>query len=543
VNGHAGGLVDWITDYTFSVHAYPNGACPSITAADHLFCFRSYTQSFGVESVTFETKEMAAFVEDLWHPRTGLTIHVGARYELEKLPSPQQPNAALDAVFGATGVTSKFPEDRNNGGPRAGISWAPLGVGRGVVRLGYGMYFGRLAGTTVRSALIDTAVAGSTTRIRITPATETDCPQVANQGFGYPCSYVTQPPAAIANTSTVMVFDKRFQLPVVQQASLGLAGELLGTTVSATYMMNLDTQMMGTTDINIAPSTATGLFQLQGGTGKIGVKDGEFFVVPVYRARVSTLWGPVTDIKSDVNGTYHGITGAAEHRTGRALMLRANYTWSKAIDYGQNETGVPRTNAQFDPKTIRYDKALSALNYPRVLHAMATWQTRAGGEGWGRRLGGGWAVAPILTWRSGRPYTLQIFGGSELAGGRESINGSGGATYLPTVGPNTLQLPMNFETDMRLARTIVLKGEERLKLRFSAEAFNVMNHVNLSSVSQRAYLVGTPVARSPVIPLIFQDAATVAAEGLNTPPFGTPTAASTSLSRERQIQFGVRLDF
>ena len=28
--GKAGGLVDWITDYTFNVHAYPNGGCPSI---------------------------------------------------------------------------------------------------------------------------------------------------------------------------------------------------------------------------------------------------------------------------------------------------------------------------------------------------------------------------------------------------------------------------------------------------------------------------------------------------------------------------------
>ena len=28
--GHAGGLVDWITDYTFNVNAYPNGGCPSI---------------------------------------------------------------------------------------------------------------------------------------------------------------------------------------------------------------------------------------------------------------------------------------------------------------------------------------------------------------------------------------------------------------------------------------------------------------------------------------------------------------------------------
>ena len=60
--GHAGGLVDWITDYTFNVNAYPNGGCPSIFAAVHDFCFRSYTQSFGQQSVTFATQEWAGFI-------------------------------------------------------------------------------------------------------------------------------------------------------------------------------------------------------------------------------------------------------------------------------------------------------------------------------------------------------------------------------------------------------------------------------------------------------------------------------------------------
>ena len=45
----------------------------------------------------------------------------------------------------------------------------------------------------------------------------------------------------------------------------------------------------------------------------------------------------------------------------------------------------------------------------------------------------GWVVAPLFTETSGRPYSYNIFGGSDLSGGRETINGSGGAVYLPTV--------------------------------------------------------------------------------------------------------------
>jgi hypothetical protein len=71
--GRAGGLVDWITDYTFNVHAYPNGGCPSINAVIHDFCFRSFTQSFGQQQVEFTMHEFAGFAQDLWRVRPGLT--------------------------------------------------------------------------------------------------------------------------------------------------------------------------------------------------------------------------------------------------------------------------------------------------------------------------------------------------------------------------------------------------------------------------------------------------------------------------------------
>jgi hypothetical protein len=45
-----------------------------------------------------------------------------------------------------------------------------------------------------------------------------------------------------------------------------------------------------------------------------------------------------------------------------------------------------------------------------------------------------------------------------------------------------------------------------------------------------------------VTPLVFQNAATVASEGLNVQPFGTFTAA-TGQAQERQVQLGVRVEF
>jgi hypothetical protein len=539
--GHAGGLVDWITDYTFNVNAYPNGGCPSITSPVHDFCFHSFTQSFGEETVAFNTQEWAVFVQDDWRVRQGLTINAGVRYEYELLPLPQKPNAALDAVFGQSGASSVFPEDRNNFGPRVGVAWEPLGSGRGLVRLGYGLYFGRLPGATVRSALVDTAMASSTTHVRIVPGTVTNCPQVQNQGFGYACAYLTTPPAAVEATTSAAVFDRRFRLPTVQQGSLSIERELGGGVLgSATYLMNLDRQLPNSVDINIVGASGTRVFQIQGGTGVAGVRDGERFVVPVYTQRVSTSFGPVTDIVSNANATHHALVLEARRRSRRGLEFRASWTWSKTLDYGQSGGAIPRTNGQFDPFTVQYDRGLSALNYSHKVVASAVWEPRVESErSWLRIAANGWLVAPIFTEVSGRPYSFDIFGGTRLSGGHESINGSGGAVYLPTVGRNTLRLPDTTNLDLRVSRE--MRVTERVQMVALAEAFNLTNRVNYSAVTQRAFLVGTE--SGGVTPLVFQDAATVAAEGLNVRPFGSYTASATELSQERQVQLGLRVAF
>jgi hypothetical protein len=552
-DGKAGGLVDWITDFTFSANAYPNGACPSIVADIHRFCFRTFTQSFGQQSVSFATAEWAGFVQDEWKVTPRLQLSAGVRYEYEQEPPAQSPNPAIDTLFGALsgsglgrdGSTSVFPGDRNNFGPRVGVAWRPLGVGKGTVRVGYGVYYGRLPGGTVRAALLDTALPNTTTHVRITPTTVTGCPQVANQGFGYGCAYLTTPGAAVSSTTSATLFDRRFRLPMVQQGTFEIErGVGLGVIASGSYVFNLDRQLPNSVDINIAPATETRTFQLQGGpvhgSGPNGVTNGEMFVVPYYTARVSPLYGPVTDIVSNANATYNALVVTASRRSRKGLELHAGWTWAKAIDYGQNNGATPRTNGQFDPFNIGYDRGLSALNFTHKITASAIWEpaveTR---KRWLRLAANGWQASPIFAETSGRPYSYEIFGGDRLTGGHTSINGSGGAVYLPTVGRNTLRLPETVHADLRVNRSIRLT--EKLRLRASAEVFNLPNHVNYTSTTTRAYQEG--VTAAGVTPLIFQDAATVAAEGLNEQPFGAFTASSTGSSREREMQFGLRLQF
>jgi hypothetical protein len=543
--GKAGGLVDFITDYTYNVNAYPNGGCPSVHAADHFFCFRSYSQSFGETTVAFATQQAAGFTEETWRPRPGarrgLMLHVGLRYEFTQMPAPQRPNAALDAVFGARGATSMFPADRNNFGPRASATFEPLGSGRLLVKAGYGVFYGHMPGATVQAALSDTGLAASTTRVRFGPTTiATSCPQTPTNGFGYLCSFTSLPPAVVASTTSVVVFDRKFRLPMVQQASLEVERQIgPRTSLAVGYVLNVDRQLPSSTDMNIAPSTKVGIFELQGGTGAVGVRDGETFVVPVYTSRVSTDWGPVTDVVSNANANYSGLVVKADSRVVRGLLVAGTYTWSKAIDFGQSESATPRTNGQFDPFADGYDKGDSSLNYPQALHASAVWTPSREGLRGVRGLANGWTVSGITVALSGRPYSYDVSGGTDLSGGHLSLNGAGGALYLPTVGRNTLRLPMTLKTDLRVGRGFrVWRAARGLAY---VEGLNVFNHRSVSSVNQRAFLVGTPVGG--VTPLVFQSATEIAVEGLNTTAFGTPTATGSSLNRARQVQFSVRLAF
>jgi hypothetical protein len=550
--GHAGGLVDWITDYAFGVNAYPSGACRTAVGATlHYFCFRSYTQSFGVAQTAFVMHHLAGYAEDAWHPRRDLQLTLGARYEYTLLPLPQTPNPVLDEDLQQlglhAGLTSTFPEDRNNLGPRISVAWSPRGGKLLTAHLGYGVFYGRLPGTTVRIALADTALPSTALQIRIRPTTITACPQMPSVGFGYPCAYDATPPAAVQQTTSAMVFANNFRLPAIQRATLSLE-RALGRHgfVRASYAMALSTQLPGSVDRNIAPSTAMANFVLQGGDGKPGVQDQETFAVPLYTARRWNQYGPVTAITSNANATYHAGTLEASLRNWRDLEIRGSFTDSRAIDYGPQISGTPQTNAQFDPYSNGYDKGLSTLNFPLRFSGDAVYRTHLESAPKSlRQLLNNWRASALAVASSGAPYSYEISGGTYLSGGHETINGSGGATYLPTVGRNTLHLPARATVDLRIERAFPLRRATHLSA--FAEAFNLLNQRNLTRVETRAFLPGTPTTLSGgntgPTPLIFQNAAAIATEGLSTPAFGQPTSSTSGVTRERQMETGIRLEF
>jgi hypothetical protein len=543
-NGRAGGLADFITDYTFSATTYPNGACPSIFASAHFFCFNSYTQGFGHSIADFNTREWAAFVQHHWRPAKGITLDTGLRYDYVALPAAQHPNAELDAVFGGNpglgASTSTLPSDTNNLQPRVGLAWNASR--RTTLRAGFGVSFGSLPGATIRSALMNTARSSSSYTLRLGPKTTVDAACAsAGTNFGYPATYACVPTGIAGKTTSAVMFSRRFQLPMVEEATFAVERDFGGTEISLAYAGAASRQLPNSTDINIAPSDGVASFRIvrPHGGGSIGARDGDTFSVPVYTSRVTTDFGPVTAVLSNASASYHALIAETVHRLQRGVQFRASWTYAKMLDYGQNHSATPQQNAQFDPFDVRYDRAASTLDRRHKISASGLWEPVFHLNRTEGLLGNGWVLATSFSAVSGRPYSYEILGGTELDGGRESINGAGGARYLPTVGRNTQRLPWVEVLDLRLSRRFRIA--ERMHARLYADAFNLLNHVNYTGVQQRAFLVSTPV--NGVTPLVFQDAATIASEGLQSRAFGSFDSANAANARERRVQFGLRAEW
>jgi hypothetical protein len=81
------------------------------------------------------------FAQDKWKLRNNLTLSLGARYDFEILPTPNQDNPLF------AGREDEHPKDLNNVSPRVGFSWALDDDARSAVRGGFGVFFQRTSYT------------------------------------------------------------------------------------------------------------------------------------------------------------------------------------------------------------------------------------------------------------------------------------------------------------------------------------------------------------------------------------------------------------
>ena len=244
------------------------------------------------------------------------------------------------------------------------------------------------------------------------------------------------------------------------------------------------------------------------------------------------------------HSSYHALQATLNRRMRDGLLLKAAYTFSKAIDEADYSDWTEfRWNAASE---FHRNRALATHNIPHNVQLGFVYELPFGeGKRWattglGRDLFGGWQVNGMFSAYSGRQFTLTASGASlNMPGNLQTPDqikpevktlgnvGSDGTWFdtsafarvrevrFGNVGRNTMRGPGVTNLDLSLFRTFRLAG--KYDLQFRAEAFNATN---------------TPHFNNPN-------------GNVNSRNFGLVTSTQTAyaLGRSREFRFGLHLTF
>jgi hypothetical protein len=476
--------------------------------------YSSFVQQFDTLNLggktDFNTVDWAAYVEDSFKPMTNLTLNFGLRYDLQTMPSLTG-NPALPA-------TQKINTDRNNFGPRVGMSWDPFKKQKTVIRVGAGMYYGR-----TQNSMLSNFITNNGVRFR----SFTYIP--ANAGSPVFPNVLPEIPSGAGGRPDVLFASPDLANPLIHQMEFSIEQEVLkDLTLTATYMASRGQRLPLFRDTNLAaPTTAT--YTLCGspqvGSSTTCSNIAGYVATPFYTgARPNTSFGYMTIADSVVNSWYNGFVLQAKKRFSHGLQLQASLTISKAQDNGQNSQTFSSSNQPLNANNLRQDYALSDFDQ-RNRFTMSGYYVPPFHRIQNRYLRGalnGFQLSGILALYDGRPYSGTVSGNPSPSGTTGGLLGMGGSSRMPWVGRNIYTSPGGATLDARLAREFRFK--ERFRLQLIAEGFNVLNRLMITRLNTTAYNIRNTV--------LFPRT-----------DFATMSEAGSNLVRERQLQLGARFQF
>jgi hypothetical protein len=519
-------IVDYVNFTTSGALRTANNTCSSSTRLAGKCYTSNFQQGFGPSRFELSTTDFAFFAQDDWRLTPRLTLNLGLRWEYEKFPTPFLVNPALPQ-------TANRPSDKNNFGPRIGFAWDINGDGKMSLRGGYGIYYGRVIGSTIINSLINTGLTSGQV-VSSVAATAPSGTATALVPAGNPIAPVFPNllPTAPSGTASVQYFANNFQNPLIHQGDLVFEREIMrNTVVSASYLFSFGKYLPNFVDVNLSPATVT---------RSVNIVDGPFagqvWTFPYYlgNARPNANFGFIDEIRSNISSKYHALVLGADRRLTNGLQFQTSYTLSRAWDNGQTSTTfTPSFSLPFDPLNEPAEGALSAFDRRHKFVASLVYNTDFASlrdNKLGRAIFNGWTIAPIFNAFSGARYTgntsgstvSNVFGFSQAGG----VNGSNGSLRFSLVPRNYFKQPNIWYADLRISRRFNIK--EDMNIEVLAEGFNIFNRTQVTSVNPTIYNIA--ISGSSV-------------NATYNPSFGQITGADGFFFRERQIQLAVRFQF
>ncbi len=453
----------------------------------------------------FWNKDLSGFAEDRYKITPKLLISAGLRYDVQLVPQPPKPNtsSALANLY-----TAKINQVNSQFQPRVGFSYQ--GWKGGVIRAGYGMFYGLTSNSTYYTMRVENGVYQQ--QYNASPAT-TWAPSNLNVLFTPPGpalaapftgahTPVVDPNAGSAGLAALSIrgLDPNFKNPRAQSFDATVEQEFPGHfSVSAGYVGNYAQFLPLFIDTNVAPATTTKTYDLVDATGATT----KTITVPWYTQRKTYATANILTGFSVVDSWYHSLAVTVKKPFSHGISGLANYTLAHANDGGQ-VSGVNGTfngtDTPIDPNNLGAEWGRSDLDIrQRFTGTLVAAPTFNVSNGLAKLAANGWTLSATYTAQSGFPVTAfmssypssglgvgdpnnpsKVAGDGGITGAELSLFNSGTGGRVPQYARNAFEAPALQNVDARLARTFTLT--EKLKVDIFAEAFNVTNSVMPISV-------------------------------------------------------------
>jgi hypothetical protein len=471
------------------------------------------------------------------------------RWEREQMPPPiaRVNNPELP-------LTEKLPSLGNNWGPRLSLAMGNKEAHWPVLRVGYGMYFGRVENAVLETAMTQTGSPKGDLNFFMRPTDNL----VAGGAPPFPYVFAGEPLSMVKPGA--VEFAPRLRNSEVHQGEVAVEETLPGhVQVTASAMVSLGRRLPISIDTNFDPVVNPGTitYAVVDGTGKGPIKTARI-TVPFYAfwpsatsgtgtaGRLNADYQQITEIESRANSTYEAAGLRVSRYARRGLSLHVRYTYAHAMDWNPNESTSVTGSDELDPAVFSQEYGTSNLDVRHSASATVILEAPWKLHNLAGRLLNGWMLSGVGSFRSGMPYTMRTSGslakeftttGALIAALAPGMNGSGGDNRVYGVGRNTFRYPARWKADMRLGKRFEL-GHMR-QLEFLAESFNLFNHQNVTELETIGYYI-EPGSLSGELPTLNFMTGTKA----NSTAFGQPlNVNATNFYRERQVQVGVRLRF
>jgi Carboxypeptidase regulatory-like domain len=391
------------------------------TAGDPYFDLPGGAKMFGV------------YFQDDWRATRNLTLNLGLRWDKDfnligtKAQERSRTYIALKAINHP--AARSLPQDDNKDfSPRVGFAWDMTGRGKHVLRGGYGLYYGQ---TFLNIPLFMIQQINPTVFVSVFSISSGDIVPgtgilLSNWRFGVdPFPTIPPPPTQLPANSTGRIMDPDYKNPLTQQWNLGYAWQLNSYSVleiEYTHILGLNESKT----ININP---TRLFLLDPAGNEIASRPLTAALLAAGAATGIQGGGALgrIDLESSVGRSrYDGLNISYRRRLHDRFTVNATYTRSRALAYNGNSAAF--RNRAWDTFDI-FDPSELGPTPNDSKHRFSMGSVAS--------LPGGFQVAPIVQWETGRPYTAGYGAAVDVLG----VGGGRGTSHVVVFknNPNDLK--------------------------------------------------------------------------------------------------------